>query len=137
MKIFNSSFSTAFHLFAWLLLLPFLLFLLFQNTTETMLVPNNTINKGILAIIVSVVGVINSGLLVPRFLYIRKIAQYLLTVFVLLIIGVVLDLTLSISVSPVILFIEHFSITRIAAIIAAIILSTSIRIIVDQHKVIQ
>lgn len=137
MKQFNSSLSTAFHLVAWLIILPFLLFLLFQNTTETILVPNNTINKGILAIIVSIVGVINSGLLVPHFLYIRKIAQYLLTVFVLLIIGVVLDLTLSISVSPVIQFIEHFSITRTAAIVAAIIISTSIRIIVDQRKVVQ
>lgn len=130
----NNSLSTVIHLAAWLVFLPFLLFLLFQSTTDTDLIPNNSFDKMILAMIVGFVGVLNSGLLIPRLLYIKKIAQYLATVFTLLILAVILDMTLAINVSPVIDLVEQISLTRIAAIIAAVVISTSVRLIYDQSE---
>ncbi len=133
LKISNSL-STVIHLTAWLVFLPFLLFLLFQSTTETDLIPNNSFDKVILAMIVGFVGVINSGLLMPRLLYIKKIAHYLATVFSLLILAIILDMTLSINVSPVIELVEQNNLFRIVAIIAAVVISTSVRLIYDQSE---
>lgn len=132
----NDSISAAIHLVAWLIFLPFLLFLLFNNS-QVGLLPEDPFNKVLLAMIVGFVGVINSGLLIPRLLYIKKIAQYLATVFTLLTIAVILDLTLSVSINPVISFLENISFQRIGAIVAALVISTSIRLIIDQTREIQ
>jgi hypothetical protein len=133
MKKINESMSAVLHLLAWLIFLPFLLFLLFKNS-QVELLPNDSFNKIVLAMIVGFVGVINSGLLVPRLLYIQKIAQYMATAFTLLVIAVILDLTLSVSINPVLSLFENISFQRIGAIIAAFFISTSIRIILDQKK---
>lgn len=133
MKKINESLSAVLHLLAWLIFLPFLLFLLFKNS-QVELLPNDSFNKIVLAMIVGFVGVINSGLLVPRLLYIQKIAQYMATAFTLLVIAVILDLTLSVSINPVLSLFENLSFQRIGAIIAAFFISTSIRIILDQKK---
>jgi hypothetical protein len=134
MKWFNNSVSALFHLAAWLIFLPLLLFLLFKNTPYSSYLLDSQDNKIVLAILVGMVGIINSGILIPRLLYFRKLKFYFLTAFLLVLLSTIFDFTLSSAISPVLSYIESISWSRILALSAALVISTSIRIIHDQNK---
>ncbi len=134
MKSFNGSAAAVFHLTAWIIFLPLLLFLLFKNVSYSSYILNSNDDKFVLALLVGLVGVINSGILIPRLLYFKKLKFYFLTTFLLVLLSAIFDFTLSSAISPVLDYIESISWTRITALSAALILSTSIRIIHDQNK---
>ena len=123
-----------FHLAAWLLFLPLLLFMLFKNVSYSSYILESQDDKILLAVLVGIVGAINSGILIPRLLYIRKHRFYFATAFLLVMLSAIFDFTFSSAISPVLNYIESISWTRITALSAALILSTSIRIIHDQNK---
>lgn len=134
MKWFNSSIGAAFHFAAWLIFLPLLLFFLFRSVPGNSYVLNEENDKIILGALVALVGVVNSGLLIPRLLYFKKMKYYLLTAFLLILLSSIFDFTLSSAISPMISYIESISWSRVMALSAALILSTSIRLIHDQNK---
>jgi len=134
MKWFNSLATVLFHLSAWLIFLPLLLFLLFKNVPYSSYILNSEEDKIVLTVLVGLVGIINSGILVPRLLYIRKHKFYFITAFLLIFLSAIFDFTISSAISPVINYIESIPWTRITALSAALVLSTSIRIIHDQNK---
>jgi len=67
-------------------------------------------------------------------LYFRKMKYYFLTAFLLVLLSSIFDFTLSSALSPMISYIESISWSRVMALSAALILSTSIRIIHDQNR---
>lgn len=134
MKWFNNSAAAVFHLTAWLVFLPILLFLLFKNVSYSTHFLNSQDDKVVLGMLVALVGFINSGILIPKLLYFRKLKFYFLTAFLLIILSAIFDFTINTAISPVLDYIESIPWTRITALSAALILSTSIRIIHDQNK---
>lgn len=134
MKWFKNSLSAVFHLTAWLILFPFLLFLIFRNVSYSANILNSYDDKILLVILIAFVGFINSRILIPRFLYFRKNSNYFFAAFFLLLLSAVFDFTLSTAFDPVLTYLESISWTRIAALATALIISSSIRIIHDQNR---
>lgn len=134
MNRFNSSATAILHLTAWLVFLPLLLFQLFNNVSYTDYFLNSTDDKILLAILVGIVGAINSGILIPRILYNKKIRNYIFTAALLVLLSAIFDFTLSSAISPVLSYIESISWSRVVALSAALVISTSLRIILDQNK---
>ncbi len=134
MNRFNSYAIAILHLAAWLVFLPLLLFALFNNVAYTSYFLNSQDDKILLALLVGLVGAINSGILIPRILYSRKVRFYVFTAALLVVLSAIFDFTLSSAITPVLSYIESISWTRIAALSAALVISTSLRIILDQNK---
>lgn len=134
MNRFNSSATAILHLAAWLIFLPLLLFALFNNVAYTNYFLNSQDDKLLLALLVGLIGAINSGILIPRILYLKKIRFYSIAAALLVFLSAVFDFTLSSAISPVLSYIESISWTRVSALSAALVISTSLRIILDQNK---
>ena len=134
MNWFNSSATAILHLTAWLGFLPLLLFILFINLSYTDYFLNSQDDKILLALLVGLVGAINSGILIPKILYFKKIRIYVFTAALLVLLSAIFDFTLSSAITPVLSLIESFSLSRVAALSAALVISTSLRIILDQNK---
>ena len=134
MNRFNSSATAILHLAAWLIFLPLLLFALFNNVAYTNYFLNSQDDKLLLALLVGLIGAINSGILIPRILYFKKIRFYSIAAALLVFLSAVFDFTLSSAISPVLSYIESISWTRVSALSAALVISTSLRIILDQNK---
>ena len=134
MNRFNSSATATLHLAAWLIFLPLLLFALFNNVAYTNYFLNSQDDKLLLALLVGLIGAINSGILIPRILYFKKIRFYSNAAALLVFLSAVFDFTLSSAISPVLSYIESISWTRVSALSAALVISTSLRIILDQNK---
>ena len=134
MNRFNSSATAILHLAAWLIFLPLLLSALFNNVAYTNYFLNSQDDKLLLALLVGLIGAINSGILIPRILYFKKIRFYSIAAALLVFLSAVFDFTLSSAISPVLSYIESISWTRVSALSAALVISTSLRIILDQNK---
>ena len=134
MNLFNSSATAILHLAAWLIFLPLLLFALFNNVAYTNYFLNSQDDKLLLALLVGLIGAINSGILIPRILYFKKIRFYSIAAALLVFLSAVFDFTLSSAISPVLSYIESISWTRVSALSAALVISTSLRIILDKNK---
>lgn len=134
MNRFNSSATAILHLTAWLVFLPVLLFQLFNNVSYTNYFLNSTDDKILLAILAGLIGAINSGILIPKILYYKEFRIYFITSALLVLLSVIFDFTLSSAISPVLSYIESISWSRVIALSAALVISTSLRIIIDQNK---
>ena len=115
MNRFNSSATAILHLAAWLIFLPLLLFALFNNVAYTNYFLNSQDDKLLLALLVGLIGAINSGILIPRILYFKKIRFYSIAAALLVFLSAVFDFTLSSAISPVLSYIESISWTRVSA----------------------
>ncbi len=134
MKLLNSPATAVLHLIAWLISLPLLLFVIFRSVPYSSYISFSQDDKFVLVGLLISVSLINSGILVPRFLYIKKIKYYLLTASLLILISAIFDLTFTSAITPVLTFIDSFSWYKISAFAAAMILSTSVRMMYDQKS---
>jgi hypothetical protein len=134
MKTIKNSLSAGFHLSAWLLFLPILLYLIFERRLQGQLINDDHFNSFALILILAVAGILNARFFIPRLLYHKRRNSYMLSISALIFLGTLFDLTLSTITNRFLEYFENLSFSTFSALIAAIVISTSVRIILDEYR---
>ncbi|MBL0103324.1 MAG: hypothetical protein IPP51_05910 [Bacteroidetes bacterium] len=134
MKLLKNSLSAGFHLSAWLLFLPILLYLIFERRLQGYLINDDLFNTFSLILVLVVVGVLNARFFIPRLLYHKRRNLYILSIVALVLFGTLFDLTFSTISDRVIEYLEKAALTTLSAIVASVVISTSVRIILDEYR---
>lgn len=134
MKLLKKSLSAGFHLSAWLLFLPILLYLIFERRLQGYLINDDLFNTFSLILVLVVVGVLNARFFIPRLLYHKRRNLYILSIVALVLFGTLFDLTFSTISDRVIEYLEKAALTTLSAIVASVVISTSVRIILDEYR---